>query len=69
VPLALGEVGENTAGIFLALSAGSFIYIAATDLIPAASSGRELGKRFHISLCLSWGHTIGCISKYSASCI
>ena len=46
VPFALGEVGENTAGIFLALSAGSFIYIAATDLIPAASSGRELGNRF-----------------------
>ena len=46
MPFALGEVGENIAGIFLALSAGSFIYIAATDLIPAASSGRELGNRF-----------------------
>ena len=45
VPFTFGGAVEGTAGIFLALSAGSFIYIAATDLIPAASSGRERGNR------------------------
>ena len=39
VPFAFGELSESTAQIFLALSAGSFVYIAATDLIPAASAG------------------------------
>ena len=39
VPFAVGELRESTAQIFLALSAGSFVYIAATDLIPAASAG------------------------------
>ena len=39
VPFVFGEFKECTAQIFLALSAGSFVYIAATDLIPAASAG------------------------------
>ena len=36
-------LGDGVSHIFLALSAGSFIYIAATDLIPAATGGK---KRF-----------------------
>ena len=39
VPFLVGNVREDVAQIFLALSAGSFIYIAATDLIPAAGGG------------------------------
>ncbi len=39
VPFAIGELSISTAQIFLALSAGSFVYIAATNLIPAASAG------------------------------
>ena len=39
IPFLVGNVRENVAQTFLALSAGSFIYIAATDLIPAAGGG------------------------------
>ena len=39
VPFLVGNVREEVAQVFLALSAGSFIYIAATDLIPAAAGG------------------------------
>ena len=39
VPFALGNISDYVAHAFLALSAGSFIYIAATDLIPAAGAG------------------------------
>ena len=40
VPFLIGNVREEMAHIFLALSAGSFIYIAATDLIPASGGGQ-----------------------------
>lgn len=40
IPFLLGDLDSNITSLFLALSAGSFIYIAATDLIPAAM-GRE----------------------------
>ncbi len=48
IPFALGEISDGTAATFLALSAGSFIYIAATDLIPAAGGGGEGSSRFPI---------------------
>jgi ZIP family zinc transporter/zinc and cadmium transporter len=40
VPFLLGDLSPTVSSMFLALSAGSFIYIAATDLIPAAM-GRD----------------------------
>ena len=40
VPFLVGNIREEVAQAFLALSAGSFIYIAATDLIPAAQGGQ-----------------------------
>ena len=46
VPFALGDVSDHVAHAFLALSAGSFVYIAATDLIPAAGTGGAGVSRF-----------------------
>jgi len=46
VPFALGDLTDNMSHAFLALSAGSFVYIAATDLIPAAGSGGATASRF-----------------------
>ena len=46
VPFALGDISDNVAHAFLALSAGSFVYIAATDLIPAAGAGGAGASRF-----------------------
>jgi len=36
IPFLLGDLSPTMPSLFLALAAGSFIYIAATDLIPAA---------------------------------
>ena len=36
-----GEVEEGLATAFLAFAAGTFLYVGATDLIPAANSGRS----------------------------
>lgn len=41
VPFWVGEVSEFAADAFLALAAGSFIYIGASILIPAVETGRS----------------------------
>lgn len=45
IPFWVGDLSPTILSIFLALAAGSFIYIAATDLIPAAM-GRESKAAF-----------------------
>ena len=52
-PFLLGDLSPTISSLFLALAAGSFIYIAATDLIPAAM-GRE-SKAVFILVPLGFG--------------
>jgi len=57
VPFLLGDISPAASSHFLALAAGSFIYIAATDLIPAAM-GRE-SKAVFILVPLGFGAFYG----------
>ncbi len=43
VPFLVNDISSTATFAFLALSAGTFIYIAASDLIPAAATGRSKG--------------------------
>jgi ZIP family zinc transporter/zinc and cadmium transporter len=57
IPFLLGDLSPTIISLFLALAAGSFIYIAATDLIPAAM-GRE-SKAVFILVPLGFGAFYG----------
>jgi zinc transporter ZupT len=57
IPFWVGDLSPTASSIFLALAAGSFIYIAATDLIPAAM-GRE-SKAAFLAVPLGFGAFYG----------
>lgn len=50
IPFMAGEVNSSVAAGFLALSAGSFIYIGATILIPAVETGHSRQSIFYVAL-------------------
>ena len=61
VPFLLNDLTSNASYAFLALSSGTFIYIAASDLIPAAGEVRSRGAIFFVLI----GFGVFVLSKFA----